>query len=161
MWKRLHHFSALDPSSRTLFLHAIVLLPLVSLSLRFRGFRATHATLQHLPFSSTQTSGRVSTHFPNPDTVARTVQMVRAAVRHGFGSPNCLEISLTLWFLLARQRVPSAIRIGTRKIAGGLEAHAWVENDGVILNELDQGHLHYAPFDAAFSSLADGDASSF
>jgi hypothetical protein len=161
MWKRLHRFRDLDPSSRSLFIHAMVLLPLIWLSLRVRGFRATHATLQHRLFHSTQVPKWESARFSDPDSVARTVQMVRAAARHGFGTPNCLETSLTLWYLLARQRVPSAIRIGTRKISGRLEAHAWVENDGVVLNEFDQDHLHYTPFDAAFSTLADGDASSF
>jgi hypothetical protein len=153
MWERLHRFSRLNSAARRLFLRAFILLPLVSLSLRFRGFRATQATLQKR-LDATNAS-RLST--PGlalaPDVVPRTVQMVQAAVRHGFGSPNCLEISLTLWWLLARQDAVSTIRIGTRRVDSRLEAHAWVECGGIPLNEFEHPHYHYAPFDAAFPSL--------
>jgi hypothetical protein len=42
------------------------------------------------------------------------------------------------------------VRIGARKDGGKLEAHAWVERDGVALNEPGDAHRHYATFDAAF-----------
>ena len=46
MWERFRRFSALERPAQALFLRAIVLLPLVALSLRWRGFRATQAALQ-------------------------------------------------------------------------------------------------------------------
>src|SRR2546425_2827609 len=46
MWERLRRFSALERPAQELFLRAVVLLPLVALSLRWRGFRATQAALQ-------------------------------------------------------------------------------------------------------------------
>src|SRR5260370_34394327 len=46
MWERLRRFSALERPARGLFLRAVVLLPLVALSLRWRGFRETQAALQ-------------------------------------------------------------------------------------------------------------------
>jgi len=33
---------------------------------------------------------------------------------------------------------------------GNFQAHAWVERDGLSLNEPDEHHRHYAAFDAAF-----------
>jgi Transglutaminase-like superfamily len=45
------------------------------------------------------------------------------------------------------------VRIGTRKSEEKFEAHAWVERDGVALNEPEEPHQHYAAFDEAFPVL--------
>ena len=45
------------------------------------------------------------------------------------------------------------MRIGTRKTGQKFEAHAWVECDGVALNEPEELHKHYAAFDEAFPML--------
>src|SRR6266704_7131832 len=126
MGERLRRFRALERLARNLFLRAIVLLPLVALSLRWRGFGATQATLQGL------LSDAHAEHDPalvNKDA-AMTAHMVNAADRHGLVHPSCLEKSLTLWWLLGRQGIPSHLRIGIRKEKEKFEAHAWVERDG-------------------------------
>ena len=82
-----------------------------------------------------------------------TVHMVNAADRLGLVHPSCLAKSLTLWWLLGRQGIPSQLRIGIRKDAEKFEAHAWVDCDGTALNEPDEHHQHYVAFDAALSSL--------
>jgi len=69
------------------------------------------------------------------------------------GVSTCLEKSLAPWWLLARQGIPSSLRIGTRKADGQFEAHAWIEYEGAALNELDEPHRHYAAFDAEFPPL--------
>ena len=148
MWERFRRFSALERPAQELFLRAVVLLPLVALSLRWRGFRATQAALQRF----------LSNAKPEPDAAlvskdaAVTAHMVNAADRHGMVHPSCLAKSLTLWWLLARQGISSNLRIGIRKEKEKFEAHAWVECDGAALNEPDERHHHYAAFDAAFSS---------
>src|SRR5258708_31997802 len=149
MWERLLRFSALERPAQKLFLRAAVLLPLVALSLRWSGFRATQAALQRF----------LSKANPLPDSVlfsknaVVTAHMVNAAHRHGLVHPSCLAKSLTLWWLLGRQGIASHLRIGIRKANEKFEAHAWVECDGAALNEPDEQHHHYAAFDAAFSSL--------
>ena len=149
MWERLRRFSALERPARGLFLRAVVLLPLVVLSLRWRGFRETQAALQRfLPKAN-----------PEPDAALAskitelTAHMVNAADRHGLVHPSCLAKSLTLWWLLGRQGIPSHLRIGIRKEKEKFEAHAWVERDGTALNEPDEPHHHYAAFDASLSEL--------
>jgi hypothetical protein len=149
MWERLRRFSALERPAQELFLRAIVLLPLVALSLRGCGFQATQASLERF----------LSDPHPEHDRAlvskdaAATAHMVNAADRHGLVHPSCLAKSLTLWWLLARQGISSHLRIGIRKEREKFEAHAWVECDGAALNEPDEHHQHYAAFDAAFSSL--------
>lgn len=149
MWERFRRFSALERPARSLFLRATVLLPLVALSLRWRGFRATQATLQRFSSNDNQESDAVRIRKVTP-LIAR---MVNAADRHGLFHPSCLAKSLTLWWLLARRGISSHLRIGIRKEKEKFEAHAWVERDGIALNEPEQHHRHYAAFDAAFSTL--------
>jgi hypothetical protein len=148
MWERLRRFSALEPPARKTFLRASALLPLISLSLRFRGFQKTRAFLQkHIPSAGQKRSPA------NADPSDVTVRMVRAAVRHSPTHPTCLQESLALWWLLGRQGVASELRVGVRKEANRFEAHAWVERDGIALNEPEALHAHYAAFDAALASI--------
>ena len=131
-----------------LFLRAAALLPLVSLSLRLRGFRKTQAFLQKfrsLPGNPADTSASSSADL--------TVRMVRAAVRNSLGHPTCLDESMTLWWLLERQGIGSELRVGVRKDGEKFEAHAWVEREGLALNEPESKHKHFAAFDAALASL--------
>ena len=79
--------------------------------------------------------------------------MVDAAARHIWRGSTCLDKSLALWWLLGRQGIASLVRIGARKNSSDFEAHAWVECDGVALNEPEEPHRHYAAFDAEFTSV--------
>ena len=148
MWKQIRRFSALERAARGLFLRASVLLPLISISLKWRGFRKTKAALQYflsVPYGS-----------QNPNAEARaalTAQMVGAAGDHGIGHPACLELSLALWWLLARQGIASDLCVGVRKDGERFEAHAWVEYGGAALNDPERNHRHFAAFDAALASL--------
>jgi hypothetical protein len=153
MWERLRRFNALERDAQKLFLRAMALLPVVALSLRWRGFRATQSTLQKF----------LSNAIPEQDLnfvnqrLALTAHMVNAADRHGLVHPSCLAKSLALWWLLGRQGIPSQLRIGIRKENEKFEAHAWVERDGTALNEPEEHHHHYVAFDAAFSSLPENE----
>src|SRR6266571_413831 len=149
MWERFRRFSGMELPAQELFLRAVVLLPLVALSLRWRGFRATQAALQR--FLSKANPGPAAALLSKAAAV--TAHMVNAADRHGLVHPSCLAKSLTLWWLLARQGISSHLRIGIRKEGEKFEAHAWVESDGIALNEPEEHHHHYAAFDAAFSKL--------
>src|SRR5438874_594218 len=148
MWERLRRFSALERPARSLFLRATVLLPLVALSLRWRGFRATQATLQRSLLNGNQKREAALVG----KSAAMIAHMVNAADRHGLVHPSCLAKSLTLWWLLGRQGITSRLRIGIRKQNDQLEAHAWVEREGVALNEPEERHQHYAAFDAALAT---------
>jgi hypothetical protein len=126
-----------------------VLLPAISLSLKLSGFRATQRTLQKVSVRF-NTAKFVGQGVANGEYVAMAVRMVNAAARYGCGAPTCLEKSLALWWLLRRQGTESSVRIGARMVNGKLEAHAWVEREGLALNEPADQHRHYATFDAAF-----------
>jgi Transglutaminase-like superfamily len=153
MWEKLRRFSSLERGAQKLFLRAMVTLPVVALSLRWRGFRATQVSLQK------SISSRISELDPGLATehLALTAHMVNAADRHGLVHPSCLAKSMALWWLLGRQGISSELRIGIRKENEKFQAHAWVERDGTALNEPEEHHHHYAAFDAAFSALPENE----
>lgn len=138
-----------------MFFRAGVLLPAISLSLKIRGFRATQQALQDFSIPS-NTEKRLGERVMDGEGVKLAVQMVNAAARYGLGQASCLEKSLALWWLLRREGTASSVRIGTRKSSGKFEAHAWLERDGVALNEPGEEHRHYATFDAAFPLQSSG-----
>jgi len=153
MWERLRRFSSLDPEARGTFLRAALLLPLISVSLKVRGFRATQESLLRFLGHPQQASQEDSTRLLFDDERTRlTVRMVNAAVRYAWCSSTCLEKSLALWWLLERHGIASELRIGARKIDGKFEAHAWVERQGIAVDHPDDLHRHYAPFDGTLSS---------
>ena len=134
-----------------MFFRAVALLPTISISLRLRGFQATqHSLLGHAgrPNASSQVE---PTGVPSESTRCRmAVRMVNAAVRNVWRNATCLEKSLVLCRLLARQGLRPQIRIGARTVNGRFEAHAWVEHNGLAINEPEDAHRHYATFDTAF-----------
>lgn len=152
MWRELQRFSALERTERGTFFRAAALLPLISLSLRWRGFGRTKAALQKRLSSSHRSKQVRSVDQVNAFT-ARTARMVRAAARRTLGGATCLEQSLALWWLLGRQGIASELRVGVRKDGQKFEAHAWVECGGAALGGADDAHAHYAAFDAALASL--------
>jgi hypothetical protein len=149
MWERLKRFKALEQPAQGLFLRAIFLLPMVALSLRWRGFRKTQAMLER--FLSKGSTGQDSAEVS--ERAALTAHMVGVADRCGLVHPSCLAKSLTLWWLLRWQGIAADLRIGIQKENDKFAAHAWVEQDGAALNEPEEHHRHYAAFDAAFSSI--------
>jgi len=155
MWEALRRFRALEPSARGLFVRAAVLLPFISVSLKFRGFRATQLSLQkRLPrILSSNLSDQLSSPQASEARAAATAltaRMVRSAAQRTWGNSACLEQSLALWWLLGRRGIASSVRIGTRKTEQKFEAHAWVECGGVALNEPEEAHKHYAAFGEEF-----------
>src|SRR5258708_16270036 len=89
MWERLRRFSALERPAQELFLRAVVLLPLVALSLRWRGFRATQAALQRFLAKTNPESDPV---FASKDA-AVTAPICNSADRRGLFHPSRLAKS--------------------------------------------------------------------
>lgn len=58
---------------------------------------------------------------------------------------SCLRQSLVLRALLARRRVPSRVCLGVRKNEDALDAHAWVECDGVLSEDASGQFSELAP----------------
>ncbi|MGB7496137.1 MAG: lasso peptide biosynthesis B2 protein [Candidatus Acidiferrum sp.] len=140
----------LDAEARKLFWRAAIVLPLISLSLRSRGFKQTKKTLENrLRVAPPQ---RMLQGRPT-QTVERTCRMLRAGAHYGLVQPTCLAESLALWYLLRKQGLSADLRIGVRKESQKFQAHAWVEFEGAALNQREEQHRHYAAFDSGSSDV--------
>lgn len=140
----LQKLQQLSWPERWLLLQAFLALPLVALGVRGFGLRPVHTLLAHLrPLDQNldEDAGRLL--LPRACTIAR---MVKIAARHGLWRPKCLPQSLALWWFLGRQKIDGDLHIGVKPNGDQLEAHAWVEFQGVVLNDGDDVHRRYAPF---------------
>jgi hypothetical protein len=131
----------LSPREFWVLAQAAALLPAVHLALKF----VTVARLQSL--GARTALGSVSAELSQP-----TARMVRIAAGHGIYPAKCLEQSLVLRWLLQRQGIDARIFFGARKEDEQMEAHAWVEVNGVALNEEDDVHERFSPFEELAAS---------
>jgi hypothetical protein len=122
---------------------------MLTVSLRVLGFGPTRRLLQKFipPRKNSPPVAAV-------ELCALTSRMVLAAGRNSPIPSTCLERSLSLWWLLARQGLATQFRIGVRKDCEKFTAHAWVEREGVAIGEPDAFHLHYAAFAEELSGEA-------
>ncbi len=140
-WKK---FCALPHEERWLLLKALVLLPAARRALRSGALRYLRRTA----------SGGEAPQGHALEEAQRVAKLVGAAARHGPWRPTCLEQSVVLLWLLDRQGIPARLRIGVRKQDVELEAHAWIESGGVVLNDAADVSERYRPFEGDFADLA-------
>jgi hypothetical protein len=131
-------FLALPGRERVLALEAVLLLPLVELSLRRSGFDRTCRRLARLSRRRGQWQG------PPEEVVPASVRMVSLSAYRTPVLTKCLARSLTLSALLGRRGVASEVVIGVRPGGEPLDAHAWVEVDGQPVNETQETVDSYA-----------------
>jgi hypothetical protein len=126
--RRVRKFLSLSVREKILLIEAITLVSAVRVGLTLLPF----STLRRLLSKGTKKhidqdrKGRTSI-----DQVAWSV----GAVSHCVPKATCLVQALTIQVLLLREGYPASLQIGVNKGDGGeLQAHAWVESDGIILN---------------------------
>lgn len=142
--RRLQKYLALAPAGRAIVRRSLLLLPFVALLLRTRGMARTQAWLGHLGSRAPDDPGALA-----PREIAR---LVNAAA--SFLGIQCLPRSLLLQHLLRNRGIPTAIRLGVSKLAEGkLDAHAWVELDGLPLNDSIDVRRHYAALPACATDI--------
>lgn len=150
MTTKYGQFQRLSGPERRLVVQAFLLLPLVALGIRLLPVRRWHSVLTCLAPTAQEPAG---TPIETVVQQARaTARLIRVAAGHGLCRAQCLEQSLALWWLLRRQGLATDLRIGVRKEAGRFEAHAWVEHQGVVLNDRHDIPQCFAPFDRALLS---------
>ncbi len=74
-----------------------------------------------------------------PQECREMARDIAIAARNHFLRVNCLGRSLALHALCHRAGFTTQIAIGIRKQRGDIEGHAWLEADGVVLNDTVEG----------------------
>src|SRR5262249_5923850 len=132
---------------RWTLVQAMIMLPLAAILLRLTGLRGCQRLFSRfitVPYARNKQSSDLA--LPRAFQVSHLVGL---ALRHGLYSANCLQKSLVLWWLLRRQGIQSELQFGTRKESGQFEAHAWIEIEGVVVNDSGEVRRMYTTFERA------------
>src|SRR5215207_5385390 len=146
-WRKLWRLSG---SELLLLVQSGFALPAVAALIRIKGLRNCQASLARLTRAASHSGAEALG--PDEQHARAVARMVRAAAAHGPFRANCLQQSVTLWWLLRRRGLESGIRSGTRKEGGRFDAHAWVEFQGLALNESRDVHTRYTAFEQPVNS---------
>lgn len=126
----LARLRALAPAERRFLLLAAALLPSYALGVRLRGMRGVENWFRGVKAPR--------------GTAAQAARMVAAVARRMPGGGACLPAALTLQRILRSSGVESDVRLGVRRRAGRLEAHAWLERDGQVLLDTSEARGSFA-----------------
>jgi len=154
--ERWRGFRRLKPAERRIVLEAVAALSATWAGVRVLGFRRWNATIERFALEKSAEADRRNASRVNPsiiDVASVTAMTLDLAARNMFFRTNCLERSLALQWLLRRRGIATNLRIGARKESALFEAHAWIELDGVVLNDPEEAHLHFAPFKGEITAL--------
>jgi len=142
--RKAETWHSLSKSDRALVVRAMFLLPIVAASLKTVGLRRTQSWLTR------NSLGRIVP--PTEQTranVRRATQMVAVACRLHPLRSSCLPRTIVLWSLLRRRGIEADVRIGVRcDTEGAVKAHAWLEWNGEVLNDVADVVGQYLPFNS-------------
>ena len=137
---RLARFNGLSPAQQRMLLAAWLWLPFFWLGLRVLGLPRLQSFLQCRPLAAEPAS------VPTLPEIQGFGDAVNIAARYSPLRTTCLTRSLLLGWLLRRRGVTSELRIGVRLTQGMLDAHAWVECEGVPVNDRPDVKAQFAAF---------------
>ena len=135
---RLARWRALSIADQRTLVAAAAWMPLFWLGLRVWGLPRFQALLE-------RSKGAAGNDMSLAD-IRALGELVNIAARHTLGPRTCLTRSLLLGWLLRRRGVASDLRIGVRLTDGVLDAHAWVECDGIPVNDQPDVGTRFASF---------------
>ncbi len=148
MLKQLRQLSEFSSPERKVLLIALLLLPITAIALQIKGFRWTQAFYNKCSPNNISRNS-VSSQLLEARSTAR---MVTIAANHGPYRANCLKKSLVTWWWLTKKGIQSELKIGVNKEAGDFNAHAWIEFQGVVVNDRAEINEQFSIFDYEQSS---------
>lgn len=142
----LRRWRALRPWEQRVLAQIAWRLPCVWVQLRVLGFKKTHCLIE--------ANSNASAVEPLPDNLTKTeyaqrcVQLTDICAHHGLYRANCLHQSLALCSILRKMGLEAKLRIGVSPGSATINAHAWVELDGVALGKPVSGYRVFSNLDS-------------
>ena len=137
---RLGKWQALTWAERWLLFTCAAWVSVFWLGLRVFGLARFQARLN---------SARIPDREPlTPREIVALGELVNIAARYTPVPSSCLSRALLLGWLLRRRGTASQMRIGAQLVDGKLLAHAWIECDGVPINESADVALVFRPLES-------------
>jgi hypothetical protein len=151
MWMtNLNKIRQLPRKERRRLIQSVLFLPLIHLALLSLGYYRLKGWMERSsPLHDIYSSALESERLQRAREVARIVYI---AAEHGIYKATCLRRSLLVWWFLRREGIPSDIRFGVRMQDRKLEAHAWVECHGVVVNDSAAVQENYQALEGVFPS---------
>jgi hypothetical protein len=145
----LKKFLHLSIRERQMFVQAVLLLPLIHLSLCLLGYHRLHKITEKLiPIKEVKSS---PSEADNTVYQAKEItRIVAIGAEHGFFQASCLRRTFLDWVFLRRNGIQSSICFGVRRIGQQLEAHAWLEYEGIVINDVASVQENYLVLCNAF-----------
>jgi len=152
--RRLARVGRLSSLERRVLVGALLATPTAAVLLRALGFRRCQMLMaRYGPAKRSARAHESRTAAPTPvDAASRVetaVRMMHVAAGLWGREANCLTRSLALSWLLRMQGIDSELRFGVRKDGDGLEAHAWVEREGIVLFDPYDVRAGFTPLERA------------
>lgn len=146
----LHRFFRLSRLEKGMFVRGVLLLPIASCALRFVQMKTImrwteRPSRERLPFNRNKDEHRKLSELAQ--------KMLEAASRYGVARGNCLSKSIVLCHLLRRIGLPATLRVGGRKEGLQFGAHAWVELNGIVIDDPESIHMDFVPFSETKSGV--------
>jgi Transglutaminase-like superfamily len=138
IWKK---FQQLSWAEKFLLAQALFLLPVNVLGLRILGFRRWQSVLERMMISRRTNTVDVTT----AQGIACVINLAAAQMFRAV----CLPRSMTLWWMLRQRGIASELRIGVRKKDDIFTAHAWLECQGIVLNDSAEVSTDFTAFTPA------------
>jgi hypothetical protein len=139
LFHRLTRFRELSLTDRQfLFTAAMVWLPWTWIRLKLIGLGRLQRHLNRAPGALYRTAAITE--------VERLATLLRVACGWTFVPSTCLIRSLSLVRALQSRGIQTELRIGVRLESGKLDAHAWVEYQGVPVNDRHDIGARFAAF---------------
>lgn len=135
MPSRYARWRALPPADRRTLLSLGAMLPLVASSLRVLGFDRTRRLLER--------GARREARAADAADLAAGMRLAALAEVAGRASPlkaACLPQAFLVCWLLRRRGLDPKLEIGVQRRGEAIDAHAWVELDGVALATVQPAH---------------------
>jgi hypothetical protein len=138
--RRLYaRFRALPADEQRLLLALMAALPGIALLVRTRGVTGTVRLLER----SSRGSGQRPADATDTHAAQRLAELASIAGRRGVLTATCLPQALLIEWILRRRGLSPELRVGVRKQADALDAHAWVELHGVALGQTELSHVPF------------------
>jgi hypothetical protein len=142
--RHLGRLKGLSPGQRRIVVAAVLLLPLFGLALRVLGLGRMQGLL-----TARRSMARAIVGLPEIQSIGK---LVNTAAHQSPFPATCLTRSFLLAWLLARRGIPSQLRIGVQLTQGAFAAHAWVECQGIPVNDKPDIASQFHAFDTLVGS---------
>ena len=154
MLTSLNKFGKLSLGNRRLLIQSFLLLPMIHVTLFFLGYTRLLEIMEKLtPLKDINAEYSEAWILQRASDITRIVTI---AARRGLYKATCLRKSILVWWFLRKEKIRSEICFGVRMVNRKLEAHAWVEHNGTVINDSASVHENYQILRDVFPSTNSG-----